>query len=67
MAAAKRSKKSTTPNHKAHHELPKSALLLPGAFLLFATFLLIAGQESWSFLFVGIAIVIAVMIHKEEE
>ena len=52
---------------KKHHEIPLRILMIPGILLLVALLLLVFGSTEWSFLFVGIAIVIAILIHKENE
>jgi len=52
---------------KKHHEIPMQILMVPGIMLVIALLLLAFKQSDWAFLFVGIAIVIAVLIHKEEE
>ena len=52
---------------KKHHLIPMPVLLIPGAFLLISVFLLLFGNTEWAFLFVGIAVVIAILIHKEND
>lgn len=52
--------------NKKHHEIPMRILLIPGMLLLISIFLLVFRATEWSFLFVGIAIVIAILIHKEK-
>ncbi len=51
---------------KKHHLIPFEVLLIPGGFLLVSVFLMLFGHMDWAFLFVGIAIVVAIMIHKED-
>jgi len=46
-----------------HHEIPLQILLIPGAFLLISVILLASGFSDWAFLFMGIAIVIAMLMH----
>lgn len=53
--------------NKKHHEIPMKILLIPGIFLAIALILLVFKQTDWSYLFVGIAIVIAILIHKEDK
>ncbi|MBN1175158.1 hypothetical protein JXA48_00800 [Candidatus Woesearchaeota archaeon] len=52
---------------KKHHEIPLRILIIPGILLLVALLLLAFQATEWAFFFVGIAIVIAILIHKETE
>jgi hypothetical protein len=52
---------------KKHNEIPLKILMIPGVLLLTALLLLTFQATDWAFLFVGIAIVIAILIHKENE
>ena len=51
---------------KKHHLIDMPILLIPGIFLLASVFLLIFDKSNWAFLSLGIAIVIAILIHKED-
>ena len=61
--SGKNSEKSVS---KKHHAIPKQILLIPGILLLISIMLLIFKATEWAYLFVGIAIVIAILIHKDE-
>ena len=52
---------------KKHHEIPLQILIIPGMLLLTALLLLAFKATDWAFLFVGIAIVIAILIHKDND
>jgi len=51
-------------NH--HHTIPLPVLLIPGIIIVISLFLFISGLQEWSYLIMGIAIVVAILIHKED-
>lgn len=52
---------------KKHHLIDMPVLFIPGFFLLVSIFLLLMDLVNWAFLSLGVAIVIAILIHKENE
>ncbi|MFW5865840.1 MAG: hypothetical protein ACOCU6_01970 [Nanoarchaeota archaeon] len=49
-----------------HHLIPLPLVLIPGLMLLVSLLIFIFGQKDLSFLIVGMAIVVAILIHKED-
>lgn len=50
-----------------HHEIPLPWLLFPGLFLFIGLIILMLGYRDLAFYFAAIAVVSAVLIHKEEK
>ncbi len=50
-----------------HHNIPLPVLLIPGFIIIISFFLFISQLKDWAFLTMGAAIVVAVLIHREEE
>ncbi|MCF7798550.1 hypothetical protein K9M74_01465 [Candidatus Woesearchaeota archaeon] len=50
-----------------HHTIPLSILLIPCAIIIISLFLFIAGLKDWAYMTIAIAIIIAILIHREEE
>lgn len=54
------------PKKEKHHTIPMQIVLIPGLMLLFSLLLFILGQKDLSYLIVGMAIVVAILIHRED-
>ena len=50
---------------RKHHEIPLQHLLFPGLFLVVGLFTLLFSSRDLAFFFVGVAIVSAILVHKE--
>ncbi|MGM5481138.1 MAG: hypothetical protein ACQESE_01870 [Nanobdellota archaeon] len=50
-----------------HHTIPLQIVLIPGLMMLGSLLLFVFGMKDLSYLIVGMAIVIAILIHREEE
>ena len=51
-------------NH--HHTIPMPMLLIPGIIIIISLFLFISELKDWAYMVMGIAIVVAILIHREE-
>lgn len=59
-----RKKRTIRKDH--HHTIPMALLLIPGIIMIISLFLFISGLQEWSYLVMGMAIVIAILIHRED-
>ncbi|MGM5480377.1 MAG: hypothetical protein ACQESC_02870 [Nanobdellota archaeon] len=50
-----------------HHTIPLQLVLIPGLMLLVSLLLFVFGYKDISYLIVGMAIVVAILIHREDE
>ncbi|MFP4119297.1 MAG: hypothetical protein ACLFTH_04550 [Candidatus Woesearchaeota archaeon] len=50
-----------------HHTIPLQLVLIPGLMLLVSLLLFVFGKTELSYLIMGMAIVIAILVHREDE